>query len=185
MNNPNRDKDSALYKIRHSSAHVMAQAVREMFPDAQIAIGPPIEDGFYYDFDLPRSLTPEDLEDRSRNACARSSPANHPSRSRCSPPKRPASSSLTRSTSSSSSTAWKGRLRRVRRAAGRETRDLDLHPGHVHRPVPRARMSSDTGQINPSALKLMNVAGAYWRGDEHNPMLQRIYGTAWQTARRA
>src|SRR5512139_2715159 len=55
-------EDSKLYRIRHSAAHIMAQAVLEMFPDGKVAIGPPIEDGFYYDFDLPRSLTPEDLD---------------------------------------------------------------------------------------------------------------------------
>ena len=57
-----RYEDSQLYRIRHSAAHVMAQAVLEKFPGAKIAIGPAIEDGFYYDFDLPRPLTPEDLE---------------------------------------------------------------------------------------------------------------------------
>jgi len=57
-----KDQDEQLYRIRHSVAHVMAQAVLEMFPEGKIAIGPPIEHGFYYDFDLPRSLTPEDLE---------------------------------------------------------------------------------------------------------------------------
>src|SRR5574337_83730 len=55
-------EESYLYKIRHSAAHVMAQAVLEMFPDGKITIGPPVENGFYYDFDLPRNLTPEDLE---------------------------------------------------------------------------------------------------------------------------
>ena len=55
-------EESQLYKIRHSAAHIMAQAVLEMFPEGKIAIGPPIENGFYYDFDLPRNLTPEDLE---------------------------------------------------------------------------------------------------------------------------
>src|SRR5512138_3590118 len=55
-------EESQLYKIRHSAAHIMAQAVLEIFPNGKIAIGPPIEDGFYYDFDLPRALTPEDLE---------------------------------------------------------------------------------------------------------------------------
>src|SRR6266542_3362515 len=55
-------EESELYKIRHSAAHIMAQAVLEMFPEGKIAIGPPIENGFYYDFDLPRNLTPEDLE---------------------------------------------------------------------------------------------------------------------------
>ena len=57
-----RYEDSNLYRIRHSTAHIMAQAVLEMFPDGKITIGPPIENGFYYDFDLPRNLTPEDLE---------------------------------------------------------------------------------------------------------------------------
>ncbi len=55
-------EESKLYRIRHSAAHVMAQAVVEMFPEGKVTIGPPIEDGFYYDFDLPRPLTPEDLE---------------------------------------------------------------------------------------------------------------------------
>src|SRR5512146_3164535 len=55
-------EESELYRIRHSAAHVMAQAVLEMFPEAKYTIGPPVEDGFYYDFDLPRTLTPEDLE---------------------------------------------------------------------------------------------------------------------------
>jgi threonyl-tRNA synthetase len=57
-----RYEDSRIYRVRHSAAHVMAQAVLEMFPDAKIAIGPAVEDGFYYDFDLPRTLTPQDLE---------------------------------------------------------------------------------------------------------------------------
>ena len=55
-------EESQLYKIRHSAAHVMAQAVMELFPDGKVTIGPPVADGFYYDFDLPRNLTPEDLE---------------------------------------------------------------------------------------------------------------------------
>jgi threonyl-tRNA synthetase len=63
MSNPSeRYEDSDLYRIRHSAAHVMAQAVVEMFPEAKYTIGPPVENGFYYDFDLPRNLTPEDLE---------------------------------------------------------------------------------------------------------------------------
>ncbi|HEY6073053.1 MAG TPA: threonine--tRNA ligase, partial [Anaerolineales bacterium] len=57
-----RYQDTELYKIRHSAAHIMAQAVLEMFPDGKVSIGPPVENGFYYDFDLPRNLTPEDLE---------------------------------------------------------------------------------------------------------------------------
>ena len=64
MSQPIQEKyeESQLYKIRHSAAHVMVQAVLDMFPDGKITIGPPVENGFYYDFDLPRNLTPEDLE---------------------------------------------------------------------------------------------------------------------------
>ena len=72
-----RYEDTKLYRIRHSAAHIMAQAVTEMFPDGKVTIGPPIEDGFYYDFDLPRALTPEDLaviEKRMRQIIA----AHHP-----------------------------------------------------------------------------------------------------------
>ena len=72
-----RYEDSVLYRIRHSTAHIMAQAVLEKFPDAKYAIGPAIEDGFYYDFDLPRPLTPEDLQG-SKSACARSFTATFP-----------------------------------------------------------------------------------------------------------
>ncbi len=68
-NSNERYEESDLYRIRHSAAHVMAQAVVEMFPEAKYTIGPPVEDGFYYDFDLPRSLTPEDLAgDREAHA---------------------------------------------------------------------------------------------------------------------
>jgi threonyl-tRNA synthetase len=69
-------EETKLYRIRHSSAHIMAQAVMEMFPDGKVTIGPPIEDGFYYDFDLPRALTPEDLtviEKRMRQIIAKNS----------------------------------------------------------------------------------------------------------------
>jgi len=70
-------EDSILYRVRHSAAHVMAQAVLEKFPEGKVAIGPPIEDGFYYDFDLPRPLTPEDLEEieeRMREIIKKDSP---------------------------------------------------------------------------------------------------------------
>jgi threonyl-tRNA synthetase len=74
-------EESQLYRMRHSAAHVMAQAVVEMFPEAKYTIGPPVENGFYYDFDLPRNLTPEDLE-KIESACGRSSQGITPSRRR-------------------------------------------------------------------------------------------------------
>ncbi|MEN6523113.1 MAG: threonine--tRNA ligase, partial [Anaerolineaceae bacterium] len=67
MNEKENYEQSLLYRIRHSTAHVMAEAVLQKFPTAKIAIGPAIEDGFYYDFDLPRSLTPEDLDEIEKN----------------------------------------------------------------------------------------------------------------------
>ena len=174
-------KESELYRIRHSAAHIMAQAVLEMFPEAKYTIGPPVEDGFYYDFDLPRSLTPEDLEaieKRMRQIIA----GKH---------------DFVRQSVSADE---------VRRIFGNQPYKLELIEGlekggydEYGNPLQEAVEISvyshdsfvdlcrgphvaNTRQINPSALKLMSVAGAYWRGDEHNPMLQRVYGTAWKTA---
>jgi len=175
-----RYEDSQLYRIRHSAAHVMAQAVLEMFPGAHIAIGPAIEDGFYYDFDLPRTLTPEDLEKiekRMRQIIS----GNFP---------------FTRQVLSAGEAReiFKDQPFKLELIEGLEQGEVDEH-GHPLEEKPeisiyqhdqfvdlcRGPHVERTGQINPSAVKLMSVAGAYWRGDEKNPMLQRIYGTAWRT----
>jgi threonyl-tRNA synthetase len=172
--------DSQLYRIRHSSAHVMAQAVLEMFPTAKIAIGPAIEDGFYYDFDLPRPLTPEDLtaiEKRMRQIIA----ANYPfSRKEVS--------------AEEARTIFADQPYKIELIDGLEQGGFDEDGNPlVEKPVIstytqdkftdlcRGPHVERTGQINPSAIKLMTIAGAYWRGDEKRPMLQRIYGTAWQS----
>ena len=169
----------ALYKLRHSAAHVMAQAVMEMFPgQVRLGIGPPIEDGFYYDFDLPRPLTPEDLEGiekRMRQIIG----GKHPF--------------LYRQLGAEEARAFFGdQPYKLELIAGLEAGGVDEY-GEPLQETPvistyrhdrfedlcRGPHLDHTGQIPPDAFKLMNVAGAYWRGDENRPMLQRIYGTAW------
>ena len=173
---------SNLYKIRHSLAHVMAQAVLEVFPEGKVAIGPPIDDGFYYDFDLPRALTPDDLaaiEARMRQIVK----AGHPFE------RRELSASEARA-------RFAGQPYKLELIAGLEAGGLDENGEPLavgERPV-ISTYQHDTfedlcqgphvdnlSRIDPAAFKLLNIAGAYWRGDENQPQLQRIYGTAWET----
>jgi threonyl-tRNA synthetase len=143
--------------------------VLELFPDAKLGIGPAIKDGFYYDFDLPRPLTPADLE-RSRRRCASSRAATFPS----SAPRLARAEAIDLGASGTS----RSRSRSSRTCAeSRADRQL-LPPRRVRGPLPR-RSSRSTKELG--AFKLLNTAGAYWRGDETRPMLQRIYGTAWDT----
>jgi threonyl-tRNA synthetase len=175
-------KESELYRIRHSAAHVMAQAVMEMFPgQARIAIGPPIDDGFYYDFELPRALTPEDLqaiEARMREIIAEDHPfvreALSADEARRLFADQPFKIELIRGLEAGGQDEYGTEVEeKTEISIYRDGAFVDLCRGpHVER----------TGKINPSAIKLMGTSGAYWRGDEKNPMLQRIYGTAWKTA---
>jgi len=174
-------KESALYRVRHSTAHIMAEAVVEMFPEAEIAIGPPIEDGFYYDFDLPRSLTPEDLEVievRMREIIAE----NHEFK------KEVISASEARQIFKDQS--YKLELIDGLEQGGfdeygeplDEQPEISTYTQDTFTDLCRGPHVGNTGKINPEAIKLLQVAGAYWRGDENRPMLQRIYGTAWNSA---
>jgi threonyl-tRNA synthetase len=172
--------ETELYRIRHSAAHVLAQAVVEMFPEAKYTIGPPVENGFYYDFDLPRTLTPEDLEKlekRMRQIIAGRHKFERKALS-----------------ADEARQVFKDQPYKLELIAGLEQggfdeygNPLDVKPEisiYVHdsfTDLCRGPHVEHTGQINPSAIKLMSVAGAYWRGDEKNKMLQRIYGTAWKT----
>jgi threonyl-tRNA synthetase len=175
-----RYEDSSLYRIRHSAAHIMAQAVLEKFPDGKVAIGPAIEDGFYYDFDLPRPLTPEDLESiekRMRGII----------QSKVKFERKVVSAEEAKE-------IFHDQPFKLELIAGLEEGNLD-EDGNPVTEKPEISIYSQGGfvdlcrgphvdistQINPAAVKLMNVAGAYWRGDEKRPMLQRIYGTAWNT----
>jgi threonyl-tRNA synthetase len=158
-----------IQRMRHSAAHVMAEAMQDLFPGTKFAIGPAIEDGFYYDMELPegRTLTPEDfpaIEARMRESIANKYPFRQ--------------------------SRW------PREKALRYFREHDQpYKIEIIENLPDAEVGiyeqgpfldlcrgphvENTGQIGP--LKLMRVAGAYWRGDEKRPMLQRLYGTAWFT----
>lgn len=167
-----------LYKIRHSAAHVMAQAVLQMFPDAGIAIGPPIDDGFYYDFDLPRALTPDDLaeiEGRMRTIIAgkhafvyREVTANEARQLFAGQTYKLELIEGLASGQNEYGESAKGSMVTISTYRQDTFEDLCRGP-HV----------ANTSEIPADAFKLMSVAGAYWRGDEKRPQLQRIYATAW------
>lgn len=174
-------EESDLYRIRHSAAHVMAQAVVELFPEAKYTIGPPVEDGYYYDFELPRSLTPEDLqgiEKRMRQIIG----GNH---------------DFIRTVVSADEARqiFKDQPYKLELIQGleqggfdeygnllQEKPDISIYQHDKFVDLCRGPHVENTRKINPSAIKLMSVAGAYWRGDEKNQMLQRVYGTAWRTS---
>ena len=156
-----------IQRMRHSAAHVMAEAVQEMFPEAKFAIGPAIEDGFYYDFELPRPLTPEDLPEIEQRM-ARIVAGKHPFvRSRW--PREKALEYFGK----------KGQNYKVEIIENLPDEEVGIYQQNNFLDLCRGPHVENTGQIGP--FKLMRVAGAYWRGDEHRPMLQRIYGTAWFT----
>jgi threonyl-tRNA synthetase len=179
------EEDEQLHRLRHSTAHVMAEAVVERFPEARIAIGPPIKDGYYYDFDLGRnedgSLKTFSLEDleaiekRMRQIVAGKFPF------------------IRREVSAAEAkTLFADQPYKIELIEGLEQGGVDEY-GEPTEAAPaistyqhdrfvdlcRGPHLEHTGQIPPDAFKLLSVAGAYWRGDEHNPMLQRIYGTVW------
>lgn len=173
-----RYEASDLYRLRHSAAHVMAQAVIEMFPEGKYTIGPPIEDGFYYDFDLPRPLTPDDLdilERRMREIVK----GGHQFE------KRVLSAEEARQIFADQ--PYKLELIDGLEEGGydeygeplEETPEISIYAHDTFVDLCRGPHVENTEQINPDAIKLLSVAGAYWRGDERRPMLQRIYGTAW------
>ena len=159
------DPEEQLFRMRHSAAHILAEAVLEMFPDAKYAIGPPVDDGFYYDFELPRSLIPEDLEVLQER--------------------------MLQSVSANLSITGE----QISKEAAREVfidqpyklelidEIEDETVGHFRhgefQDLCRGGHTETTGQVG--AFKLDRIAGAYWRGDENNTMLQRVYGLLFTT----
>ena len=178
-NKQEKYEDSKLYRIRHSAAHIMAQAVLEKFPQGKVAIGPPIEDGFYYDFELPRALTPEDLdeiEDRMRQIIKEKHPfikeVISAEEAKDFFKDQPFKEELIEGLEKGGEDEYGNPI------AEKPEISLYKHAGFTD--LCRGPHVDNTGDLNPKAIKLMNVAGAYWRGDENRPMLQRIYGTAWE-----
>ena len=186
MSAEHAEKADNLYRIRHSAAHVMAQAVLELYPDAKIAIGPPIENGFYYDFDLgmdedgrPRTFRADDLkaiEKRMRQIIGGQHPFVY----------REVSADEARQ-------LFADQPYKLELVDGLDEGGIDEYGNEVQEKTVISTYKHDTfedlcrgphvehtGKIIADGFQLLSVAGAYWRGDENNPMLQRIYGTAWR-----
>ena len=183
------ESDRGLFTIRHSTAHVLAQAVLDLFPGATFGIGPPVEDGFYYDFSLPDGATfsAEDLDRidaRMRELIVEHQPfvrdeidadaarvifENHPFKLEIID---------NASTDPMSGTSAAGQVRTYENVPPqpKEQPPFVGKPGFID--LCRGPHVPDTSR-HLGHFKLMRVAGAYWRGDEHRPQLQRIYGTAW------
>ena len=154
------------FRIRHSAAHIMAEAVLDLFPEAKFAVGPPTADGFYYDFSVSRPFSPEDMERieaRMRATIAADAPFRR--------------EELPRGVASEHFADQPFKLEIIADIPEDETISTYEHDGFVD--LCRGPHVGSTGEV--AAFKLVNVAGAYWRGDEHNEMLQRIYGTAWES----
>jgi len=154
-----------LEMMRHSASHILAEAVTSLFKDVKLGIGPAIQDGFYYDFDLPRPLAPEDLpviEDKMRELIGKAEPFTCQTVARDEAKRlfksQPYKLELIEEIPDETVTIYK------------EGDFTDLCRG------PHVASTKDIGKV-----KLLSIAGAYWKGDEHNPMLQRIYGTAFST----
>jgi threonyl-tRNA synthetase len=161
--------DEALELIRHDAAHVMAQAVQELYPGTQVTIGPAIEDGFYYDFAREQAFTPDDLEkieDRMREIVDRNLPIQREVWDR----------DQAKSSFADIGEAYKVEIIEDIIPEGEE---VSVYRQGEWFDVCRGPHLPSTGKL-PKAFKLMKLAGAYWRGNSDNEMLQRIYGTAWR-----
>jgi len=162
--------------MRHSTAHVMAEAVLDLFPGVKLGIGPAVDDGFYYDFDLPRALTPDDLgaiEARMResvaadNAFVRKELAFDDARS------------IVEGAGQTFKVEILDDLAARAKAAGEALPPVTFYEHGSFSDLCRGPHVASTGRIGP--FKLLSIAAAYWRGDEKRTMLQRIYGTVWPT----
>ena len=161
-------EDVKLSTIRHSMAHIMAEAVVELFPGTKLAIGPSIENGFYYDFDLPRQLTDADLpviEEKMKEIIKKRVPFER--------------KEITREEAKAlfADQPYKEELI----DAIEEGSTISLYTQDGFTDLCRGPHVKSTAEIDPRAFKLLSIAGAYWRGSEKNPMLTRIYGTAFET----
>ena len=157
--------EERLFRMRHSAAHVLAEAVLELFPEAKYAIGPPVENGFYYDFDLARPLTPDDLvalEARMRVSVAR----NLPIRGEQIP-------------KTQAREVFKDQPYKLELIEGITDETVGYFRHGEFQDLCRGGHTETTGRLGAFALD--RVAGAYWRGDEKNAMLQRVYGLLFPT----
>ncbi len=162
------DISDKLTTIRHSIAHVMAEAVLQIFPDAKIAIGPAIENGFYYDFDLPRTLKPEDLAEIERRM-GEIVRADHDFVRRV----------VSREEARELFKGQPFKLELIGELP--EGEEISTYSQNGFTDLCRGPHVVSTRELRKAGFKLLSIAGAYWRGDETRGMLQRIYGTAWES----
>lgn len=160
-----KDSPDGLYVLRHSTAHAMAQAVMELYPGSKLTIGPPVENGFYYDIDVAGRITDEDLpriEERMREIAARDLPIEREEVSKA-----------------EAEALFEDNPYKLEIICDLEDGDISVYRQGEFYDLCVGPHVPSTGRIG--AFKLRSLAGAYWRGDEKNPMLTRIYGTAWPT----
>lgn len=167
---PKYPENNSIENLRHSLAHLLAAAVLKIFPEAKLGIGPVIENGFYYDFLLPRPLSAEDLgkiEEKMREFISQSLPVTGK-----------------KITSAEASKIFKNqpfKLELIRELV-KEKKPITIYStGDIFTDLCAGGHVKNTKEIKPEAFKLTKVAGAYWKGDEKNPQLQRIYGLAFET----
>ncbi len=161
----------AVDTLRHTTSHVMAQAIKRRFPDARLGIGPSIDEGFYYDFDLATPLVEDDLEkisDDMREIITANLPIT-----RREMPKSDARALFEK----------RGETYKLELLDGIEGEKVSIFEQGEFVDLCRGPHLRSTGALRADAVKLLSIAGAYWRGDEARPMLQRVYGTAWEKAK--
>jgi threonyl-tRNA synthetase len=160
-----KEKDEKLERMRHSASHIMAEAVQFLFPEAKFGIGPTIEDGFYYDFELPRPLTPEDLpviENKMREIISQDVPF--------------VSEEMSKDEARKLFTTQPYKLELINEITDTS---VTIYKQGSFTDLCRGPHLASTGEVK--AFKLTHLAGAYWHGDEKRPMLQRIYGVAFES----
>jgi threonyl-tRNA synthetase len=160
-----RDSVEGLEVLRHSTAHAMAQAIVELYPGSKLTIGPPIENGFYYDIEVNGRITDEDLpriEEKMREVVGRDLPIKREEISKA-----------------EAEELYKNNPYKWEIVCDLEDGDITIYRQGEFFDLCRGPHVPSTGRLG--AFKLQNIAGAYWRGDENKPMLTRIYGTAWPT----
>jgi threonyl-tRNA synthetase len=181
-------EQSDLYRLRHSAAHVMAEAVTALFPEARLAFGPPVEDGFYYDFDLGkdeagknRTFSPEDLEaieGKMKELLKSNAEFEH------------STMNIDEALAYFSDQPYKveqiqdlarGKVDEMGEAITEPVETVGIYRQRDFVDLCRGPHVRATREIKGNAVKLLRTGGAYWRGDENRPQLQRIYGTAWPT----
>lgn len=160
-------KNEKLDMLRHSTAHVMAEAVMKLFPGSKVAIGPSIENGFYYDFDLTRPIKAEDLTEIEKEM-RRIVSGNHDF----------IREEVSKEKALELFKDQPYKIELINDLPADATISIYTQDGYTD--LCRGPHIANTKEINPQSFKLMKIAGAYWRGDINRPMLTRIYGTAWE-----